>query len=56
MRDSAGFGHETLSHYMRRLAERWHEQVGVEIPFQDAESFLQAAIHARLLNLDDEPR
>jgi Flp pilus assembly protein TadD len=54
MRDNAGFGHETLAHYMRRLAERWHEQCGVEIPFQDPASFLQAAIHARLLNLDEE--
>jgi hypothetical protein len=32
MRDHAGFSHETLAQYMRRLAERWHEQSGVEIP------------------------
>jgi Flp pilus assembly protein TadD len=54
MRDSAGFGHETILHYMRRLAERWHEQSGTEIPFQDPETFLQAAIDARLVNLEDE--
>jgi Flp pilus assembly protein TadD len=54
MRDQAGFGHETILHYMRRLAERWHEQSGTEIPFQDPETFLQAAIDARLVNLEDE--
>jgi len=53
MRDDAGFSHETIAHYMRRLAERWHERSGVEIPFQDPESFLRAAIEARLLYLDD---
>ena len=53
MRDRAGFGHETLQHYMRRLAERWHEQSGVEIPFQDPETFLRSAIEARLLRLED---
>ena len=54
MRDQAGFSHETICHYMRRLAERWHEQSGVEIPFQDPESFLQGAISARLVKLEDE--
>ncbi|HSR41298.1 MAG TPA: tetratricopeptide repeat protein [Longimicrobiales bacterium] len=53
MRDQAGFGHETLGLYMRRLAERWHEHSGVEIPFQDPESFLRAAIEARFLTLED---
>jgi Flp pilus assembly protein TadD len=58
MRDQAGFSHETLGHYMRRLAERWHEQSGVEIPFTDPEAFLRAAIAAGLIHLegDDEPR
>ena len=55
MRDQAGFGHETIAHYMRRLAERWHERSGVEIPFQDPESFLRAAIGAQLLRLEDDP-
>jgi hypothetical protein len=54
MRDQAGFCHETIMHYMRRLAERWHEQSGVEIPFQDPESFLQAAIQAKLVKLEDD--
>ena len=53
MRDHAGFSHETLSHYMRRLAERWHEQHGVEIPFRDPRSFLEAAIKAALVRLED---
>ncbi len=54
MRDQAGFGHETIGHYMRRLAERWHESSGVEIPFHEPESFLRAAIAAQLLMLEDE--
>ena len=54
MRDQAGFSHETLTHYMRRLAERWHEERGVEIPFQDPASFLRAAIRERLITLEDE--
>ena len=52
MRDHAGFSHETVAHYMRRLAERWHEQSGVEIPFTDPESFLKAAVAARLIYLE----
>ncbi len=55
MRDHAGFGHETLTQFMRRMAERWHEQSGREIPFQDPETFLRAAVDARLLMLDDDP-
>ena len=55
LRDQAGFSHETLSQYMRRVAERWHEQFGVEIPFQDPETFLRAALAANLLTLDDDP-
>ncbi len=55
MRDHAGFSHETLAHYMRRLAERWHEQSGLEIPFQDPEGFLIAAIKAGLVTLEDDP-
>jgi tetratricopeptide (TPR) repeat protein len=54
MRDHAGFSHETLTHYMRRLAERWHEQSGVEIPFTDPESFLRAAAEAGLVHLEGE--
>ncbi len=54
MRDRAGFSHETLGHYMRRMAERWHEQSGADIPFQDPESFLRAAVDAELLFLEDD--
>jgi tetratricopeptide (TPR) repeat protein len=53
MRDQAGFSHETLSQYMRRLAEGWHEQLGVEIPFSDPESFLETAIRAGIVYLED---
>ena len=49
MRDLAGFSHESLGRYMRRLAERWHEQSGLEIPFGDPESFLCSAIAAGLI-------
>ena len=52
MRDQAGFSHETVGHYMRRLAERWHEQSGEEIPFTDPESFLKAAVSAGLVHLE----
>ena len=52
MRDSAGFGHETLVQFMRRMAERWHEASEVEIPFQDPEAFLRTAAAARLVVLE----
>jgi Flp pilus assembly protein TadD len=54
MRDQAGFAHESVSAYMRRLAERWHEQAGVKIPFADPESFLRAAVEAGLIRLEVE--
>jgi len=54
MRDQAGFSHETLGHFMRRMAERWHEQLGAEIPFKDPESFLWAAIEEGLVFLEDD--
>jgi len=52
MRDHAGFSHETVSQYMRRLAERWHEQSGVEIPTFDPQAFLRAAVEAGLIHLE----
>ncbi|MDE0475960.1 MAG: tetratricopeptide repeat protein [Gammaproteobacteria bacterium] len=56
MRDDAGFSHETVSHYMRRLSERWREQFGLEIPIVDPESFLTAALRAGLVKrVDDGP-
>ncbi len=54
MRDQAGFAHESITHYMRRLAERWHEQSGVEIPSTDPEAFLRAAAGVGLLRLEEE--
>ncbi|MCA9739723.1 MAG: tetratricopeptide repeat protein [Gemmatimonadota bacterium] len=53
MRDQAGFGHETVTQYMRRLAERWHEQLGVDIPFNDPRNFLRAAIDAGIMRLEE---
>jgi len=55
MRDLAGFAHEPLTQYMKRLAERWHEQRGVEVPSTDPRSFLLAAIRAGLLTLEEDP-
>ena len=52
MMEASGFGHEGLLSFMRRMAERWHEHRGVEVPFQDPESFLRSAASAGLLTLD----
>jgi len=54
MRDHAGFSHETLGLYMRRMAERWREQSGVEIPFTDPEPFLRAALESGMVYLEGE--
>ncbi len=54
MRDLAGFGHEPLGVYMRRLAERWHEQGGGEIPSTDPRSLILAAARAGFLSLEQE--
>jgi Flp pilus assembly protein TadD len=54
MRNQAGFRHETVPEYMRRMAERWLEQAGVEVPFADPESFLRAAVDAGLIRLEVE--
>lgn len=54
MRDHAGFSHETLVQFMRRMAERWHEQSGVELPFSDPETFLRAAVTAGMVYLESE--
>lgn len=53
MRDQAGFGFESTVQYMRRLAERWHEQANVVIPFHEPEGFFRAAINAGLMTLED---
>jgi hypothetical protein len=54
MRDLAGFSHEPITQYMKRLAERWHEQRGVEVPSTDPVSFIRAAVQAGLLTLEEE--
>lgn len=52
MRDHAGFSHESLAAFMRRMAEGWLEQSGSEVPFHDAEAFLRGAAAAGQLHLD----
>jgi hypothetical protein len=54
MRDLAGFSHEPIARYMKRLAERWHEQRGVEVPSTDPVSFIRAAVQAGLLTLEQD--
>jgi len=56
MRDLAGFAHEPLTQYMKRLAERWHEQRGIEVPSNDPRACLLAAIRAGLLTLEEDPQ
>lgn len=51
MRERSGFGHEPISQYMRRMAERWHEIHGATIPFHDPESFFRSAIDAGFITL-----
>lgn len=54
MKDLAGYAHESLADYMRRAAERWHEQFGLGIPFNDPRSFLEAAMTAGLLRREEQ--
>jgi Flp pilus assembly protein TadD len=54
MRDEAGFRHESVQHFMRRLTEGWHERAGVEIPSTDPEAFLRGAAAAGLIKLHVE--
>jgi tetratricopeptide (TPR) repeat protein len=51
MRDEAGFTHEPLQHFMKRLTEGWHERAGVEIPSTNPEAFLRGAAEAGLIRL-----
>ena len=52
-RDHMGFAHEPLVRFMKRMAERWHEQYGVEVPVGDPEGFLKSAARFGLLRLAD---
>jgi len=54
MREQAGFLHEPLIEFMRRIAERWLEQKGVEIPFSDPEAFLKSAADAGFVQIELE--
>ena len=53
MRDEAGFQHEGLVAFMRRMAEAWHERSGVEVSFHDPERFVRSACEAGMLRLED---
>jgi hypothetical protein len=48
-----GFSHEALVPFMRRMAERWLEQHGVEVPYGDPAAFVRAAVAAGLLHIRD---
>ncbi len=52
-RDHVGFTHEPLAAFMRRMAERWHEQYGVEVPATDPKAFLRRAAQLGLLRLTE---
>ncbi len=54
MRDIAGFGHESITGFMRRTAERWHEQRSLELPFSDPRTFLRAAVAGGVIRLESE--
>lgn len=54
-RDECGFSHESLAHFMRRMAERWHEQFGVEVPSTDPDAFVRGAAGCGLFRPVDEP-
>ncbi len=51
LRDDSGFQHDRPGEFMRRMAERWHEQFGVDVPSTDPEAFLKGAARAGLLDL-----
>jgi tetratricopeptide (TPR) repeat protein len=59
-RDHLGFSHEAAAAFMKRMAERWHEQYGIEVPFSNPEGFLRSAAECGLLQFvdrsGDEPR
>jgi Flp pilus assembly protein TadD len=55
MRDAAGFAHETLVAFMRRMAEAWHEQYAVHVPHRDPETFLRTACERGILTLEAGP-
>ena len=52
MRERAGFLHEPLVEFMRRLAERWLEQKGIKIPFADPEALLRSAAEAGFVQIE----
>ncbi|MSR23467.1 MAG: tetratricopeptide repeat protein [Gemmatimonadetes bacterium] len=55
-RDHLGFSHEALMAFMKRMAERWHEQYGIEVRSSNPEGFLRSASEGGLLQLFDAPQ
>ena len=59
-RDHLGFSHEALAAFMRRMAERWHEQYGIEVLSGSPDGFLRSTSECGLLQFfeapGDEPR
>lgn len=53
LRDHHGFSHEPVAEFMRRLAERWREEAGVEIPLSNPEAFFRAAAEEGLVILEE---
>jgi len=54
-RDDCGFSHESVPQFMRRMAERWHEQYGVEVPSTDPEAFIRGGAGCGLFQPADDP-
>lgn len=57
LREESGFSHEPLQLFMKRMAERYHEQHGFEVPSHDPRSFLTALVTHGLAQVlsGDEP-
>ncbi len=58
LRDDQGFQHETVHEFLRRMAERYHEQYGIEVPSHDPRAFLRALAANRIvqvLGYDESP-
>lgn len=53
IREAEGFGHESLTAFMRRLAERWHEAFSVDVPTTSPENFLRGAAAAGIYRVSE---
>jgi len=54
MRERAGFMHEPLVEFMRRLAEGWVKSKGARVPFSDPETFLRSAADIGFLSIESD--